>query len=288
MENEERVVRLAKPVRKGPLRLIFSRFFIIALLLLLQVAIVIGAYVFFTDKLPVLVNLQWVFSLCMVVYLFNCSMDSSAKLTWMFLIAILPLPGAAFFLFTQSNFDPGERNKYGIPQKIEYICKDGLNVYKPGFAIFGFRYAKLEADVDLDGASFTATVQSISDKPAEDGAYGSVGTSYYPVTCIADDADVELNVGEYCGVTLSGESESDTLYLQLPFVRSDSGGSYVLAERDGRLEKRYVATGGYLWGNYVEIRSGLTWDDAIAFPYGRTAREGNRAQQADISELYNY
>ena len=58
--------------------------------------------------------------------------------------------------FTQSNFDPGERNKYGIPQKIEYICKDGLNVYKPGFAIFGFRYAKLEADVDLDGASFTA------------------------------------------------------------------------------------------------------------------------------------
>ena len=104
MENEERVVRLAKPVRKGPLRLIFSRFFIIALLLLLQVAIVIGAYVFFTDKLPVLVNLQWVFSLCMVVYLFNCSMDSSAKLTWMFLIAILPLPGAAFFLFTQSNF----------------------------------------------------------------------------------------------------------------------------------------------------------------------------------------
>ena len=59
--------------------------------------------------------------------------------------------------FTQSNFDPGARNKNGgIPQKITYICKDGLNVYKPRFSIFGFRYAKVETDVDLSGAEFTA------------------------------------------------------------------------------------------------------------------------------------
>ncbi len=59
--------------------------------------------------------------------------------------------------FTQSNFDPGERNTNGgIPQKITYICKDGLNVYKPFFAIFGFRYAKVETDANLQGASFTA------------------------------------------------------------------------------------------------------------------------------------
>ena len=55
--------------------------------------------------------------------------------------------------FTQSNFDPGDRNKNGgIPQKIEYTCKDGLNVYKPSFCIFGFRYAKVETDIDLSGA----------------------------------------------------------------------------------------------------------------------------------------
>ena len=57
--------------------------------------------------------------------------------------------------FTQSNFDPGERNKNGgIPQRIDYICKDGLNVYKPHFAIFGFRYAKVETDIDLTDAQF--------------------------------------------------------------------------------------------------------------------------------------
>ena len=103
VSNEEDVVRLSKPVRKGLLRLVFSRFFVIALLLVLQIAILIAAYAYFTDKLPVLINLMRLFSLAMVVYLFNCEMDSSAKLTWMFLIAIFPLAGAAFLLFTQSN-----------------------------------------------------------------------------------------------------------------------------------------------------------------------------------------
>ena len=58
--------------------------------------------------------------------------------------------------FTQSNFDPGDRNQNGIPQKLTYICKDGQNTYKPDFCIFGFRYAKVETEIDLSGASFTA------------------------------------------------------------------------------------------------------------------------------------
>ena len=103
MENEERVVRLAKPLKKGPLRLLFSRFCVIALLLVLQIAILVSAYGYFTDKLPILVNLLRVFSFVMVIYLFNCDMDSSSKLTWMFIISIFPLPGAAFLLFTKSN-----------------------------------------------------------------------------------------------------------------------------------------------------------------------------------------
>ena len=103
MDNEESIVRLAKPVKKGILRLVFSRFFVIALLLVLQITILIVAYAYFTEKLPILISITRVFSLAMVIYLFNCKMDSSAKLTWMFIIAVLPLAGAAFLLFTQSN-----------------------------------------------------------------------------------------------------------------------------------------------------------------------------------------
>ena len=59
--------------------------------------------------------------------------------------------------FTQRNIEPGKRNKNGgIPQKIEYICKDGLNKYKPSFSIFGFKYIKVETDIDLSNAVFKA------------------------------------------------------------------------------------------------------------------------------------
>ena len=103
MNEENKVVRLAKPVKKGLLRLVFSRFCVIALLLVLQIALLVVAYGFFTDKLPILINILRLFSFAMVIYLFNCPMDSSAKLTWLFFIAIFPLAGAAFLLFTQSN-----------------------------------------------------------------------------------------------------------------------------------------------------------------------------------------
>ncbi|MBQ3370342.1 MAG: cardiolipin synthase [Mogibacterium sp.] len=103
MDNEERIARLAKPVKKGILRLIFSRFFVIALLLVAQVALLVMAYLQFREKLPMLLNIQWVFTFVMIVYLFNSSMDSSAKLTWMLIISLLPLPGAAMLLWTQSN-----------------------------------------------------------------------------------------------------------------------------------------------------------------------------------------
>ncbi len=105
MENEERVVRLLeKPVKKGLLRLVFSRIGLIALLFIIQLAIMVTAYGFFREQLPILTVLQTIFTICMIIYLFNCSMDSSAKLTWMFIIAIVPLVGTAFLLFTQSNF----------------------------------------------------------------------------------------------------------------------------------------------------------------------------------------
>lgn len=44
----------------------------------------------------------------MVIYLFNNKMDSSAKLTWLALIAVLPIFGAFLLAFTQRNL--GHRN----------------------------------------------------------------------------------------------------------------------------------------------------------------------------------
>lgn len=103
MENQGNIVRLAKPVKKGLMRLLFSRFFVFGILLIAQVALMFAVYFWFADQLPVLLEIQWVFAFAMIIYLFNCSMDSSAKLTWMLIISILPPLGAALLLWTQAN-----------------------------------------------------------------------------------------------------------------------------------------------------------------------------------------
>ena len=41
-------------------------------------------------------------------------------------------------------------------QRIEYICKDGVNEYKTRFAIFGFQYAEIETDVAITADDVTA------------------------------------------------------------------------------------------------------------------------------------
>ena len=102
MTNEP-VYRLAKPKKKGLLPLIFSRFLIIALLLVLQIFILVGFYGWLGWLIPHYNAFLTVFTLAMVLYLFNNRMDATAKLTWMFLIAIMPLPGAALLFFTQTN-----------------------------------------------------------------------------------------------------------------------------------------------------------------------------------------
>ena len=59
--------------------------------------------------------------------------------------------------FTQENFQDRNRHKEGgTAQLLELVCKEGENYYKPSFTIMGFRYAKVETDIDLTGAEFTA------------------------------------------------------------------------------------------------------------------------------------
>ena len=41
-------------------------------------------------------------------------------------------------------------------QTIKYTCKDGVNEYKPNFAIFGFRYMEADTDIDVSADDFTA------------------------------------------------------------------------------------------------------------------------------------
>ncbi|MFV0465569.1 MAG: family 78 glycoside hydrolase catalytic domain [Lachnospiraceae bacterium] len=59
--------------------------------------------------------------------------------------------------FTTENFQDRERHKEGgTAQKVSYICKEGRNHYKTKFSIWGFRYARVETNIDLSHAEFTS------------------------------------------------------------------------------------------------------------------------------------
>ena len=58
--------------------------------------------------------------------------------------------------FTQRNIQC-VRGNYKTPlQKVEYICREGKNDYKTRFAIFGYQYIEVDAEMEIDPAAFTA------------------------------------------------------------------------------------------------------------------------------------
>ena len=117
--NDEKTVRLAKPVKKGILHLLFSRFFIIILLLAVQIFLLAAVFHWLKPYIAPLALLQSLFVLAMVIYLFNSTMSSSSKLTWMFIIAILPQAGAMLLLFVQTNL--GHR---AVKRRVEEIIDE--------------------------------------------------------------------------------------------------------------------------------------------------------------------
>lgn len=58
--------------------------------------------------------------------------------------------------FSDENIAAGRNRKKRMHQRVEYICREGENHYKPKFCIFGFQYVKVETDMDIDPKDFTA------------------------------------------------------------------------------------------------------------------------------------
>ncbi|HZK41446.1 MAG TPA: HlyD family efflux transporter periplasmic adaptor subunit, partial [Clostridia bacterium] len=144
----------------------------------------------------------------------------------------------------------------------------------------------------MSGTQCQGTITEISNLPATSSYYygsGNTNVSYYPFTVYVS-GEYSLREGEYVEMTLSYESNgADTLYIERAYVRQeDDGRSYVYADKEGRLEKRYINTGKLLWGYYLEIKSGLTAEDLVAFPYGSDVKEGVKTLDVSDSEFGYY
>ena len=99
---DEEIIRLIPKRKKSFWRLIFSRAFLIVLLLILQIILLVSAYLSFVEYHYIRLFLE-VFSVVMVFYLFNCDMDSTAKLTWLAIILVAPVPATIFLLLTKRD-----------------------------------------------------------------------------------------------------------------------------------------------------------------------------------------
>ena len=90
---EDDGLRLLKKGQKGIVHAIFSRFGLVLVLLLLQVGLLFSIFRWFGNLLPHYFGGSVVVTAAMVVYLLNSKMDNSAKITWMVVVAILPVVG---------------------------------------------------------------------------------------------------------------------------------------------------------------------------------------------------
>ena len=139
------------------------------------------------------------------------------------------------------------------------------------------------------GMEYTGTVQSVGDFPTGDGYWNGMGNpnaSYYPFTVYVDES-ADLQEGNYVSVVYSTATTEQGIYLENPFLRTEQAMTYVYVRgADGKLEKRQITTGKSLWGSYTQVLDGLSAEDYIAFPYGKTVIEGADTVESDLSELY--
>ena len=142
------------------------------------------------------------------------------------------------------------------------------------------------------GGMYTGTVDVIGDMPVTNQGYyygQSSNTSYYPFTVVVS-ADADLSDNEWVSVKRNNTSVSggSGFYMDNMFILTEGSKSYVYVRGENdKLEKRQVKTGTISYGS-TEILSGLNRDtEWIAFPYGKTVKEGASTREATMDELYS-
>ena len=130
-EKENEGLSLLEKGQKGILQAIFGRTGLIAILLLVNFGLLFSFFTWFSELLPHYYGATVLFSVCVVIYLLNTSMDATAKITWLILITLLPIFGALLLLYTRMEIghraEKGRLNqliketKDSIPQKEETV-----------------------------------------------------------------------------------------------------------------------------------------------------------------------
>lgn len=141
-DSQNKGIRLLKKGQNGILHAVFSRMGLFVLLLILQVLFLVSAYQWFREFRPHIISGMAVLTVIMVLYLLNCCLDPTAKITWLVIVMLTPVFGALLYFYTK--LDIGHRalkvrfghiiamTKESIPQSEEVY--ERLEEEDPGVA----------------------------------------------------------------------------------------------------------------------------------------------------------
>ena len=139
------------------------------------------------------------------------------------------------------------------------------------------------------GNSYTATITEIYPYPVkgEQYSYGNPNVSNYPFVAYIEEAN-DLKNNMYVSVTVQEAVENpNAMYVDMAYIGDENGRKFVYkADENLRLKKEYVQTGKVLWGSYIEVISGLTQEDQIAFPYTKNIKDGVKAKEQ--TDMWGY
>ena len=135
----------------------------------------------------------------------------------------------------------------------------------------------------MTGEAYDGKISEISNVPTDSTNYygdSNPNSSFYEYTAYIENPQ-NLKKGDSLELKIdtSDNGKNSSFYIDKSYVRTENGQSYIYKDDNGKLKKQNVKTGKSLWGSYVEIKSGLTNDDYIAFPYG--VREGEKTKVSE-------
>ncbi len=108
VNENEKVTRLIKRKKHGLLRIVFGRVGLMLVLFAAQLVLVAALYEWLEELFGVLSLIMVIFFLGMMIYLFRCDMDYSAKLTWLWFIMMFPIPGSMLLFIVRRNIGHGK------------------------------------------------------------------------------------------------------------------------------------------------------------------------------------
>ena len=192
--------------------------------------------------------------------------------------------------FTQKNIQLS-RKDYTTPlQQVEYFCREGENRYKTTFAVFGFQYAQVEADVDFAPEDFTAiSLHSDFERTGWFESSNALLNRFFESTVWSAksnhlDIPTDCPTRERHGWTGDAQlffTSASYLFDFAPFARKYLRDMYDWQRKDGRLP-HIVPDGGadfYMW----TMNGSVGWADAgVLIPW----RYAQIYQEKSILEEY--